>query len=232
MGLKELERTLCATSPSGARHALLLLGNGMHLQAAREVGLKNLDPWLAVTCRLAGQLGIRDVRGLPSQEPARWDALVRHASAALNLSSSKADEKLKTWLVQKLIKVERQRSSLPLFGRLLDLHFENILSFNIDRTLALHSDCKRVVPEHWERWEPNLHVYDDISARNGIVTRIWYPYGDTCNRLAIVAGTEQHAHRLMDLEDERSLMMHEWLDSARWFGSGARLAAPRQFYER
>jgi hypothetical protein len=131
VGLKKLEQTLRATSPSGARDALLLLGNGVHLQAAREAGLDDPDPWLAAVQHLAKQSGIRDIGSLPSQEPLRWDALVRQASPALNLRSLQADAKLRTRLVQQLVLIQRRRSSLPFFGRIVDLHFENILSFNM-----------------------------------------------------------------------------------------------------
>jgi hypothetical protein len=215
--LKKVEQTLRAASPNGARTALLVLGNGVHLQAAREAGLDDPDPWLAAIRLLARQSGIRDIAGLPAQEPLRWDALVRQASAALHRRSPRGED------------------GMPLFGRLLDLQFENILSFNIDRTLALHSNAKTFVED--DSWNARLRRHDIVTHHDGLVTRIWYPYGDTCVASEMIVGTEMFASQLMAFEDERGPMMNDWVEYRveTYSYPGARphtkLKSPDRFYK-
>jgi hypothetical protein len=234
-GSKALERTLRATAPNGARTALLVLGNGVHVQAAREAGLDDPDPWLAAIRRLATDSGIPDIGTLPGQEPLRWDALVRQAAAALKLRASAGDDRFRTSLVKQLISTQETRRPLPLFGRLLGLHFDNILSFNVDRTLALHADGQRVAPR--EPWLARDYEYDLVSHREGLATRIWYPYGNTSIAAEIALGTKTFARQLEDLEDARTPMMNDWVESrvGSWTRPGAKarttLMSPERFYE-
>jgi hypothetical protein len=86
--------------------------------------------------------------------------------------------------------------------------------------------------------ESRFYKHDVVSHREGLVTRIWYPYGDTCDGSSIIVGTKNFATQLMDLESERSQMMHDWVKSRvkSWSYPGAKphatLMAADQFYEK
>jgi hypothetical protein len=214
-----------------------LLGNGVHIQAAQEVGLRDLDPWRLVLCRIAKQSGIRDFARLPRSGPLLWDALVKHASAAQGLHLSQTHRKLRESLVHHLGSIERKRNALPLFGRILDLCFENILSLNIDRTLALHSTREIFVSEEsWHR-DPTFYRHSFIPHVEGVATRIWYPQGDTRDASVIRLGTVEYPAQLMSLEDWRSPMINDWVEYrvARWSYPEAKpqtkLKTPARFYE-
>jgi len=238
VGLKTLARTLRATSELGTRQALLLLGNGIHLQAAREAGLSDPDPWLLCLRRIAEESGVQDFDRLPRWEPLLWDALVTEVAAAQHLPPQQAHGRLRERLIQRLDLIERARQSLPLFGRILNLRFENILSLNIDRTLALHGAREVFVKgESWQL-DPTFHRHSLVPHADGVATRVWYINGDTRNSEVVCLGTTNHPAQLMSLENQRAPMMNDWVEYrvASWSYPGAqphtKLKTPAKFYER
>jgi len=236
MGLKTLEATLRTTSSAGTRTALLLLGNGIHIQAAAEAGLRDLCPWLSGLRRIAKESGVRDIGTLPSSQPLLWDALVKGASISQGARPSRIHSVLRARLMDHLRLIERQRRSLPLFGRILDLRFENILSLNMDRTLALHSGRETFVAPSWQG-DSHFYRHSLIGSAEGSPSRIWYPHGDTHNAVWLRLGTTDYAAELMRLESWRTPMMNNWVDYrvASWSYPGAKphtkLKTPRRFYE-
>jgi hypothetical protein len=231
--MRKLRQVLHAISQTGMRSALLWVGNGLHVQAARETGLHDTDFWLDAMHHIVRAVGLNDVGSLLSGEPLVWDRLVKRATE-LQSDSRSAEQKLRRLLLDQLIIIEEERRSLPLYGRLLDSCFENILSFNIDRILVRHSlrgNCEATD-------SGKLSEYDQIPVGAGLSTRIWYPYGHTRAESSMRLGTTDHSFRLMDLEQVRSSVMHDWVESRGLSrpSSGAKsytnLRTPNQFYTR
>ena len=236
VGLKALERTLQKTTRAGRRTALLWLGNGMHIQAARESGLADIDAWASALRRIARRAGVRKLDSLPRSQPLLWDAIVHHASVAQKRRPAKVGPELGVQLLLELQRIEKQRRRLALFGRILDLGFENILSMNIDRTLAMHSGRERFAKEEGQTDAP-FYRHSVVEGSNGAATRVWYPHGDTHDAPWIRLGTSGFQAELMDLESWRSPMMKAWIESrvASWSYPGAKphttLKTPGAFYE-
>lgn len=236
MSLRTLERTLRHATRDGTRDALLLLGNGVNIQAALETGIRDPDPWLVSLRRVAREFGVRDVSALPPSDPLRWDALVREAAAHRRLRPAHAHAQLRAAFVRHLTSFERKRRTLPLFGRILDCRFENIVSFNIDRTLPLYARGRvELVKETWTTYT-EFQRHSVVRHDGEAVTRVWQPYGDTTHIPRVLLGTAHHSERLMFFEDQRAYMMNDWVGSrvASWSYPGAAahttLKSPAAFY--
>jgi hypothetical protein len=206
-----LRRVLQLRNKFGARTAVLVLGDGLNRQALSQDSYRGKLSWNSILRRIANRSGVspNQFAELPQSTPLLWDLLVTTRASSRRGDLDSAEAELCKELAVELDRLERLRSHYDVYRKIRSIWFENILSFNVDRRLALSEDVDTFVPREGLSGDP-VFVRHDVILRRGCGTRIWYPYGDTQNPETFRLGRGSHAEMIRDLEDRRTFLMLDW----------------------
>lgn len=221
----ELRELLERRNVAGARTSVLVVGDGINVQALRNDGWKDEYAWKSILNRVArhGGLSEKDCRRLPASTAAAWDIILRMRSQKKKESFATSNIKMSDRLARDLRRLENNRSQFPEYQRLMAKWLQNIISFNVDRRLAL-STATSVFASR-EGWSGDGVMYrHDILVQDGCATRIWYPFGDTQDPKTFRLGRASHASLIRTLEDRRTYLMLNWA------GEGGKLRPPDLVY--
>lgn len=193
------------------RRTVLVFGDGLNMQAAKQSGFKRIDDWSRVLKSLW-----KDARGKPSgfdrakSMAIQWEALIRQWSDAHKTTRRRAEQGLRKALCRHLSALEeRQRGKRSLYREIAEAGFENIISFNIDGRLANKTRVKP--PGHVPAGKKFL--YRRMRLRGPIRhTDVWFPYGHSTDPNSIEFGHSLYDDRIMHLEDYRDGLMRRWYD--------------------
>jgi hypothetical protein len=196
----------------GARTAVLVVGDGVNIQALCKEPSANKHAWSQILRRIAQRAGLSstEFQQLPQSTPLLWDILVMKRASHTKTNVDAADLELCKELAVELDRLEHLRSDYPLYQRIGSAWFENIISFNVDRRLALSGEGDAFVPQDGLNGDP-VFFRHDVLIRDGRATRIWYPYGDTKNPKTFRLGRGSHADMVRRLEDLRTYLMMDWV---------------------
>lgn len=209
--LRALKRTL-TDRQVGLRTAVLVLGDGLNLQAAEDEGIAKPDSWQQVMRQLWRKIGVTGdlYNHLPRSVPLMWDHLVCEWSYANRVPLHQAYADVQDLLAEKLRRFELKAQAASLYGRLLQAGFRDLISLNVDRRLILHSGREELSqPKNGDHDLFSQH--SRVDNGNGGFTRVWYPHGSTHDPSTIRLGREDHGKMLLDLEDRRSGLMRDWM---------------------
>jgi hypothetical protein len=224
-GIDLMRRVLGLKNKLGARLAVPVVGDGLNIQALSHERSRNKNSWESILRRIAKKAGVSEseFRRAPRSMPLLWDMLVQCHASHTKANLNDADLELSKRLASELDRLERLSSNLPIYHRLGAIWFENILSFNIDRRLAVSNDNTTFVPR--DEWSGDGVFYrHDLVIRDGCATRIWYPYGDSKEPQTFRFGQKWHAEMVKALEDRRTYLMLSWA------GQGRQLRPPDVVY--
>jgi hypothetical protein len=224
-GIDLLRRVLGLKNKMGARLAVPVVGDGLNIQALRNERWRDKNSWESILRRIAKKAGVSEseFRSVPASSPLLWDVLVQRHASHTKANLNDADRELCKKLAVELDRLERLSSNLPIYRRLESIWFENIISFNIDRRLALSKNGATFVPRNEWYGESVLYRHD-LVVRDGCATRIWYPYGDSQEPQTFCFGRRWHAEMVRALEDRRTYLMLNWV------GQGRKLRPPDIVY--
>jgi len=195
-------------------YTVLVLGNGLNIQAARMHGRDESNAWSQTLHDL-----LQDEQGkLPeldaeSSTPIKWDQLLTGWHQKVGGDKTDAELMLQKALSEKLQEIEAEHKPEPnLYSRIIAANFSNIISFNLDRRLIQHvpsSELDTTTSRHpflSRNWRvPTMSIYE-----REVSNRVWFPYGDSSDPGSIQLGYSNYDARLMGLEDYRKDFMEEW----------------------
>jgi hypothetical protein len=210
----------------GMFEAVLVLGNGVHLEAAARTGSRRWDPWNTIFRRIWREIGSTAYRydRLPDSPSIRWSATVRAVAESTGADLEAAETDLRQRVCDALRGVEERQRSGDFYARILSGRFRHVLSFPIDRRLSRHASGHGIESEDWvERASGFLGRRAVVTHEGELRTLVWYPYGDTLDPQSLRIGVDQHPRTLMLFEDLRSPLMNEWR-------AGDSLWDPSEFY--
>lgn len=212
------------------RTSVLVLGEGINIQAARMRGRKPKDNWnniLRSLWKTAG--GDEDSFELLRSSTLQWTCLVERHSRARNLDFNSAEKALRATLCRRLKQVESKRfEGKTLYAEILAANFAHIVWFKMDRRIIRHLPPSRFAKASAKR----SHLYRRVrltESWDSYGTNIWFPYGDVSEPSSIQIGHSNFDQRLMQYEDYRDGMMRNWFD---WDSSYSQyeLKPPRTVY--
>lgn len=224
-GIDLLRKVLGLKNRMGARLAVPVVGDGLNIQALRNEQSRSKNSWESILRRIAKKAGVSEseFRRVPQSPPLLWDVLVQRHAGHIKANLNDADAELCKKLAVELDRLERLSSNLPIYRRLGSIWFENIISFNVDRRLALSKNRATFVPR--DKWYGADVLYrHDLVVRDGCATRIWYPYGDSQDPQTFRFGRRWHAEMVRALENLRTYLMLDWA------GQGHKLRPPDIVY--
>lgn len=212
----------------GKRTCVLVLGDGLNLQAGEPSGRGSAGGWNRVleTVWREAQGAPDDFNGRNLSAISLWSAVVRQWSAchAIDRTRSERAVRVRVCLHFKSIESARKPPS-PLYRKLLDGRFASVVSFSVDLRLVLHSGTTRVV--HRGARSSFLGRHIEVSGSRG-PTKVWYPYGETSQAQSIQIGHSTYDDRLRQLEAYRADLMER---NNKWdYGYGPGLLQPNVAY--
>ena len=214
------------------RTSVLVLGEGVNLQACRRRGRAPEDGWdnilRSLWAEAGGEIGKFDRLGSCAL---RWTCLVELLARARRTNLHSAEKSLRAAVCERLKQLEAKHlESKTLYAEILNAGFANLIWFGIDRRIIRHVPPSRL---------------ENVAARGSLLNRrvrlrehgddygtnIWFPYGDVSDPSSIQIGHSNYDQRLMQFEDNRDTMMNTWFD---WNGSYSNyeLRPPREVYWR
>jgi hypothetical protein len=199
----------------GSSRVVPVVGAGLNIQAAREAGGAPEDNWdeLLKSVLKRVHIAAADIKRLPASFIQRWETIVRwYTAAKLGWRPFKGEGILQGEICDYLREVERQTHAYPLFKDFATAGFRDIVSLNFDRRLALAAGGGTVitaVPRAGIH-EQALYRHSRISAREGLVTRIWYPHGDTKKKETLKLGVRKYGLYIAEIDALRGRYMNHW----------------------
>lgn len=210
--LPSLEAMLDRRFADGERLATLVIGSGVNLQAATEVGASALD-WEALLRDIERREGITWDEGPPRSMTARWEALLQRQSTR---RASEREDGLVRTVVERL---EQQTEQIwaaagdrppPLYTDLLAMRFRDIINLNFDDRLSRSHEAAHLFratsPAKMKLSKgasfsvlPQLYQRFHLPSSSGF-TRIWHPHGRVSSRATIVLGVGCYGRLVPDLD--------------------------------
>jgi hypothetical protein len=179
-----------------------VLGTGAAIQASRIDSFEPNDDW-AVLLQGIGALTemTADERDhLPRSFLAYWERLVLRWAQKHRLQPYEAEAKLHRLVIERLRKFEIGEKKWTLYREFIEAGFDDILSLNFDRRLALASGEEHFVsvPKKPPEGPSGRSLYRPSVVRrsDGGVTRVWYPHADTKLAETIKLGVRRHGFHL------------------------------------
>jgi len=197
---------------NGDRVVVPVLGSGVNLQAAYEVGASALD-WEQLLAEIEAREGITWERAPPRSMTARWEALTQRQSEE---RASEREDGLIASVVEALaeqtdrIWEAADREPPPLYADLLAAKFRDLISLNFDdriiRASGAASLFRAVSPaEQKIRGGASFSVLQQLYQRYHLgdpsrFARVWYPHGRAASRATIVLGVGRYGRLVPDLD--------------------------------
>jgi hypothetical protein len=204
----------------GKRTCVLVLGDGVNRQAARQPPDRGSD-WQSVLMALWREVGGAPREFLPADQSCStaWAAVAAQWAAHHRCSVRSAERSVRERMCALLAPIEAATQRRRLYTQLLDGRLANVISFSVDRRLVLQSGASRVVPRYARASFLQRHL--EVTGTRG-VTRVWFPYGDTSEIRSIDPGHSAFDARLLELETARASLMDEHNDHDYGYGPGLR----------
>jgi hypothetical protein len=215
-GIDLLRKVLGLKNKWGARLAVPVVGDGLNIQALRNEQSRNRDSWESILRRIGQKAGISEseFRRAPQSPPLLWDMLVQRHASHTKTDLNDADLELGKRVTVDLSRLEQGLTVLlPIYRRLGSIWFENVISFNVDRRLAVGNGATFVLGDEYSG--ASVFYRHDLVVRDGCATRIWYPYGDSKDPQTFCFGRRWHADMVRNLEDYRTYLMLDWAERGR-----------------
>jgi hypothetical protein len=157
-------------------------------------GYKNRDDWSELLRKIATKIGISEeaLARQPKTYLALWEAMLCGWAESMHVYPYKAEAQLQKFVCDELRKQEQECLSFSLYKRLADAGFDDIISLNFDRRIALSCGSNKFIPapdpcplgKHGE----SLFRHSLLARSGGESTRIWYPHGDAKKATTIKLG--------------------------------------------
>lgn len=226
-----LEALLERRFDDGDRIATLVIGSGVNLQAATEVGASALD-WEHLLHEIEVREAITWEEGPPRSMTARWEALLQRQST--RRASDHEDDLVRTVIERLELQTEQIWEAAggrapPLYTDLLAMRFRDVVNLNFDDRLARASAAAHlfratspaattlakgasfsVLPQLYQRFH--------LAQEAGGFTRIWHPHGRSSSRATVVLGVGCYGRLVPDLD----LGWRRYKAAERAFGEGPR----------
>ncbi|MCB9716865.1 MAG: hypothetical protein H6712_23610 [Myxococcales bacterium] len=208
----ELDALVDRRFAGGDRSTALVIGSGVNLQAAIEVGASALD-WERLLREIEAHEGIVWDGDPPRSMTARWEALLQRQSK--QRASDREDDMVRT-VVDRL---EHQTEQIwakaggrppPLYTDLLGKRFRDVVSLNFDDRLARAGTKARLFratsPAETKLRRgstfsvlPQLYQRYHLPSAEGF-TRIWHPHGRSSSQSTLVLGVGRYGRLVADLD--------------------------------
>ncbi len=213
------------------RASVLVLGEGMNIQAARMRGREPKDGWNHILKSLwIKARGDAETFDRLKSSALQWTCLVELYASARRISLHSAEKALRSTVCKRLKQVEAKHlESKSLYAEILNARFANIVCFNTDRRIIRHVPTSRLKKAPGRSSFLYRHVRLSNRADDRYGTNVWFPYGDITNPGTLEIGHSNYDQRLMQYEDYRDGMMNSWFD---WNGSYSQyeLRPPSEVY--
>lgn len=216
---------------------VLVLGNGLNIQAAHIAGGTAEQSWSDLLVATAKDLGVSTIDVWPdSSSPILWEQLANQAMSQLGKERQEIEKLMAESLCQALTAVESSDDDPSgLYAQIMSSKYQNIISFNVDRRLIQHLDASRLednssdYPFLYRKWQAK-----NTGEKWGPeFTHIWFPYGDSSDPTSIQLGLSSYDARFMGYEDFRKDHMEEWFmrDEEAGYFNYDELHPPVEVYE-
>lgn len=198
--------TILRDRQSGAGTCMLVVGDGLNIQAATERGERQPRVWRDIMRRLWRDAGSEPPARLTSlSSPVAWHCLVDAQRRRDGVSWAEAEAAARRALVDRLRKHERnQPEGQPLYGDIANAGLAHILSLNVDACLV--RSCGGQLAS-----DPQSHdfmtAYATVAGTE--TTRVWFPYGSTADPQTLQLGYDEYDRRLMEFESRRAATMED-----------------------
>lgn len=200
------------------RTSVLVLGEGVNIQASRMRGHEPAEGWRHILRSLwvdaGGDAGNFDcLRSCALQ----WTCLAGLLARARGIGLRSAEKLLRTTVCKRLEQLEAARlESKALYTEILNARFANLIWLNIDRRIIRHVPSSRLEIPPARVSCLNRRVRLKERGDDSFGTNIWFPYGDIGDPSSIQIGHSNYDQRLMQYEDYRDGIMNQWFG---WDGS-------------
>jgi hypothetical protein len=188
----------------GKRTCVLVLGDGVNQEAAGKRGSNDWQRVLSAVWREAG--GSPDDFDPTGKSTATlWSHLVRQWAAHRGAHRTAAELAIRGRVAARLrATLENGGRGRRLLSKLVDGRFANLISFSIDRRLALGTPSRRIV--YRRPREGFLFRHVDVTGPRGR-TKVWFPYGDSGSPSSIELDHSTYDGRLVLFEESRARLM-------------------------
>ena len=209
--LPELEELLDLRFADGDRVVVPVLGSGLNLQAAREVGSQAVN-WEQLLRDIEGDEGITWPSGPPRSMTGRWEGLLQRQHQR---QASEREEELAGLVADALddqtdlIWEAARGSAPPLYRRLLSAGFRDLMTLNFDDRLARSSAEARLFKpgspagqrlRREARFGVLRQLYQRWHLRGPGFTRVWQPHGRTDAPATILLGVARYGRSIESLD--------------------------------
>jgi hypothetical protein len=209
----EALRRVLGGRQGGLRTCVLVVGDGLNVQAQGGAGADGTDAWDHVLKSLWRQANGKasDYTHLPASMPTKWDALLNLWCARFQLRHDEADRRLRAVLCRRLQRLEHASKPMALYDRLLKARFRDVISLNLDRRLTRHGRHEHVLAPSEKTSDP-MRRHTLVRHPDGLETRVWHAHGDAGDAESVCLGVGRHTELLVDLEDRRRSLMEAWME--------------------
>ncbi len=194
---REILAGLFRKTASGLRACVPVFGTGLNLQAATMEGYKDRDDWWRLLVKIGQRINIseKQLQTYSSSNLALWETMLCNWAERMDVYPYKAEGQLQTFVCEELKRQEQECKNFRLYRDVATAGFEDIISLNFDRRIALSCKSNKFVSgpnpcPHGGHGE-SMFRHSTVHSPDG-VTRIWYPHGDVKKAATIKLGVRKY----------------------------------------
>lgn len=200
-------REIFARDRYGQLDCIPVFGTGLNIQAASVAGYPHKDDWYELLAKISDRVlpATRSIKSLPRTHLSLWESLLCLWAKKTHSYPFKAENKLQRFICEDLRTQERQCRSFKFYFDVGTAGFQDILSLNFDRRIALACRKQSFVtgpsPSPLGSHGESLFRHSVIQHQNGMTTRVWYPHGDVKKASTIKFGVRKYGYFIAVLKE-------------------------------
>lgn len=201
---------------SGTRACVPVFGTGLNLQAATMEGYKDRDDWWRLLVKIGQRVNISEqqLQTYSTSNLALWETMLCNWAETMEVYPYKAEGQLQTFVCEELKRQEGECKNFRLYRDVAMASFEDILSLNFDRRIALSCKINKFVvapsPCPQGAHGESMFRHSIVSAPDGITTRIWYPHGDVKKASTIKLGVRKYGFYIAIFREHLRQLDDSW----------------------
>jgi hypothetical protein len=194
----EILADLLRRTATGVRTCVPVFGTGLNLQAATVEGYKDRDDWWQLLVKIGKRINIseKELQAHSSSNLALWETLLCIWAERMGVYPYKAEGQLQTFVCEELKRQEKECQNFRLYRDLATAGFEDIISLNFDRRIAMSCQSHKFVaapsPCPYGGHGESMFRHSTVQPSPATTARIWYPHGDVKKATTIKLGVRKY----------------------------------------
>ncbi len=193
-----------------------IIGSGVNMQAATMHGSGKVLNWDTLLKSIVDFPSISTPipDNLPESFLRKWETILRIIAVnTRGYMPYRTEHDLQKKVQQILNEYEEECKEYDLYKLIVDSGFQDIISLNFDRCIALAGATKSVISLNQEKSKDGVTLYRHSHIKTPHHhTRVWYPHGDTKRLDTIKLGIRKYGVYINWIESMRGTYMSRWYE--------------------